>query len=67
MFNSGICINWTRAHGSGHCATILIRQKCRNRVFEPIRIGPMCPDTELEAEGRCLARQYESPLSYSHL
>ena len=21
MFNSGICINWTRAHRSGHCAT----------------------------------------------
>ena len=46
MFNSGICIIWTRINVAGHCATIIIGQKCRNQVFDPDGLGPMCPDTE---------------------
>jgi len=46
MFNSGICINCTGTHVSGHCATIIIGQICRNQVFDPDGLGPMCPDTE---------------------
>jgi len=45
MSESGIWTEWTRSHVSGHSATILIQQICRNRVFEPSVLGPMCPDT----------------------
>ena len=30
---------------TSHCATILIKQKCRNRIFELSGLGPMCLDT----------------------
>ena len=49
MSESGICTNYTRAHVSGHSATIhttnLRILKCLNHVFVPIGLGPMCPDT----------------------